>query len=77
VTVTLTDGRQTTHERESHRGDFQQPFAEAEIRDKFRELAGTVLTPEGITAVERAVDRCDDWRSVDELTALLRRHGRP
>ena len=28
VTVTLTDGRQSTHACESHRGDFQQPFAE-------------------------------------------------
>src|SRR5712671_1788559 len=32
VTVTLTDGRSSTHARESHRGDFQEPFAESEIR---------------------------------------------
>src|SRR5258708_5209297 len=35
VTVTLTDGRRSTQVRESHRGDFQQPFAESEIREKF------------------------------------------
>ena len=48
VTMTLTDGRSSTHSRESHRGDFQQPFAESEIRDKFRQLAGVVLLPEGV-----------------------------
>src|SRR5215831_10978040 len=58
VTVTLTDGRRSTRSRESHRGDFQQPFAETEIREKFRELAGVVLSPEGVRTVERAIDRC-------------------
>ena len=50
VTVTLKDGRQDTHACESHRGDFQQPFEESELREKFRELAGDVLTPEGAAA---------------------------
>ncbi len=76
VTVTLNDGRQTTHSCDSHRGDFQQPFAEFEIREKFRELAATVLTPEGVSKVEGAVDRSEEWASLAELTALLRRHGR-
>jgi len=76
VTVTLTDGRQTTHSCDSHRGDFQQPFAESEIREKFRVLAGTVLTPEGVSKVEVAVDRSEEWTGLAELTGLLRRHGR-
>src|SRR5215469_4337050 len=76
VTVTLTDGRQATKRRDSHRGDFNEPFAEAEIRDKFRELAGTVLTHEGVAAVESAVDHSEEWQSLDELTGLFRRHGR-
>jgi 2-methylcitrate dehydratase PrpD len=73
--VALTDGRQTTHSCDSHRGDFQRPFSEAEIREKFRELAGVVLTPEGVSRVEQAVDRCEAWKGVDDLTELLRRHG--
>jgi 2-methylcitrate dehydratase PrpD len=77
VQVTLTDGRRATHARESHRGDFQQPFAEEELRAKFRQLAGVVLTPEGVERVEAAVDRCEEWQSVGELPWLLRRHGRP
>ena len=76
VTMTLTDGRQTTRACESHRGDFQQPFTESELRDKFRELAGTVLTLEGVSDVEHAIDRCERWESVGELTELLRRFGR-
>ncbi len=77
VSVTLTDGRQATRSVESHRGDFNQPFAEAEIRAKFRELACEVLTPDGAAAVEAAVDGCEHWDSVSELVALLRHHGLP
>jgi 2-methylcitrate dehydratase PrpD len=76
VTLTLADGRQVTKACDSHRGDFLRPFSEAEIGAKFRELAGVVLTPEGVARVEDAVDRCEDWPSVDVLTELLRRHGR-
>jgi 2-methylcitrate dehydratase PrpD len=76
VTLVLTDGRQTTHSRESHRGDFQQPFSESEIREKFRELAGVVLHAEGVRSAEEAVDRCEVWRSIAELTEALHRYGR-
>jgi 2-methylcitrate dehydratase PrpD len=76
VTVTLAGGRSATHSCESHRGDFQQPFAESELRDKFRELAQTVLTAEGAAAAEAAVERCEEWLSVGELPALLRSYGR-
>ena len=44
VTVTLTDGRRATQACESHRGDYQAPFSDAEVRGKFAELAGVVLT---------------------------------
>ena len=76
VTVTLTDGRQSTQTCESPRGDFQRPYQEAEIRAKFRELAGLVLTPEGVTGIEHAVQHCDHWTSVRELTDQMRRYGR-
>jgi 2-methylcitrate dehydratase PrpD len=77
VTLTLTDGRQATHSRDSHRGDFSEPFTESELRAKFRELAGTVLTSEGAAQAEQAVDRCEEWTSLAELTDLFRRYGRP
>jgi hypothetical protein len=64
------------HSGDSHRGDFSEPFAEAELRAKFRELAGTVLTSEGAARVEAAVDRSEEWTSLAELTDLFRRYGR-
>lgn len=76
VTVTLKDGRQCTRYCESARGDFQQPYEEAEIRDKFRELVGLVLTPEGAAAVEDAIDQSDRWSNVRQLCHLLPRHSR-
>src|SRR6202048_3473490 len=76
VTVTLMDGRRSTQARESHRGDFQQPFAESEIREKFHELAGAALTQEGTRQVEHAVDCAEHWKSADDLIELLRRYGR-
>jgi 2-methylcitrate dehydratase PrpD len=76
VTVTLADGRSATIARDSHRGDFSEPFTEAELRDKFRELAGVVLLPQGAAAVERAVDNIEDWPDAGDLTGLLRRYGR-
>src|SRR5215472_10284477 len=77
VTVTLVDGRQATRSGDNQRGDFQQPFTETEIRTKFRELASVVLSSEGVSRLEDAVDRCENWQSIDELTGLLRRHSRP
>ena len=53
VTVTLKDGRQSTHTCESARGDFQRPYQESEIREKFRELAALVLTPDVIAGTNR------------------------
>jgi len=76
VTVTLKDGRQATHECDSPRGDCLDPYREAEIREKFRTLAVDSLTPQGIDAVERAIDRIDEWHDAAELPDLLRRHGR-
>lgn len=77
VTLTLKDGRHATCACESNRGDFLRPFEESELREKFHELAGVVLTPEGVAYVERAVDRCDEWPSVREFTEQLHRYGRP
>ncbi|MBI3325980.1 MAG: MmgE/PrpD family protein [Nitrospinae bacterium] len=77
VTVTLKDGRRSTRACESARGDFQRPYQESEIREKFHELAGLVLTLEGVAVVENAIDQCDRWSSVCDLTDQIRRHGLP
>ena len=77
VVVSLADGRSASHARDSHRGDFNQPFGEDEVRGKFRELAGTVLTGDGVAAVERAVDTAENWSDIHALIESMRRHARP
>lgn len=76
VTLTLKDGRKSTHTCDSPRGDCLNPYDEFEIRTKFRELAGLALTDEGVNEVERAIDRFEQWASPRELTDRLRRYGR-
>ncbi len=76
VTVTLKDGRQATASRDMSRRDQEQPDPEPEVRAKFHELAGTVLTREGAGAVERAIGCAENWVSVSDLTTLLRRYVR-
>jgi 2-methylcitrate dehydratase PrpD len=75
VTVTLTDGRQASAACENSKRDTFHPDPEPQVRQKFHELAATVLSPDGVARVEEAVDRSDDWNSVGELTALLRRYS--
>lgn len=76
VTVTLKDGRRGTRACDSHRGDFQRPFEESEIRAKFRELAGIVLTQEGVARAEELIDRCEELTDGCALTDELRRFAR-
>jgi 2-methylcitrate dehydratase PrpD len=73
VTVTFTGGRQVTRARESARGDYQDPYREDEIRAKFRELAGVVLSPEGVERTEQLVDGLDDLPRLGTLVETLRR----
>jgi 2-methylcitrate dehydratase PrpD len=75
VSVTLKDGRTATHDCESHRGDFNQPFEESELRGKFADLAGLVLTGEGVSRVQDAIEHCERWTSARELTELMQRFG--
>ncbi|MGZ8266224.1 MAG: MmgE/PrpD family protein [Burkholderiales bacterium] len=76
VTVTLKDGRQETAARDSHRGDFNEPFEESELRDKFRELAGLVVTSRGAAELEAVLDRCESWQDLGELRDVLKRWAR-
>jgi 2-methylcitrate dehydratase PrpD len=72
VTVTLNDGRQVTRLRESARGDYQDPYGEDEVRAKFRELAGVVLSAAAVARVEAVVDRLDELPRLEDLVAPLR-----
>jgi 2-methylcitrate dehydratase PrpD len=72
VTVSFTDGRRVTRLRESARGDFNDPYGEEEIRNKFRELAGVVLSPAGVAGLETLVDRLDDLPRLADLVVAMR-----
>jgi 2-methylcitrate dehydratase PrpD len=72
VTVTFTNGRQVTRLRESARGDYQDPYGDEEVRSKFRELAGLVLSQAGVARLEALVDRLDDLPRLGELVETLR-----
>jgi 2-methylcitrate dehydratase PrpD len=74
VTLTLTDGRQSTQSVDSHRGDFNNPFTGQELSVKFHQLAGTVLTQEGTHAIEAGFRRLDPIRAI---VGLMRAHTRP
>jgi 2-methylcitrate dehydratase PrpD len=72
VTVTFTDGRQVARLRESARGDYQDPYRDDEIRAKFRELAGVVISPGSVAQVEELVDRLDQLPRLGTLVETLR-----
>jgi 2-methylcitrate dehydratase PrpD len=72
VTIALKNGRTLTHEGESHRGDFTQPFENSELSDKFRELAGHVLSADATTRVGEKLARAEEWKSVRELAQAVR-----
>jgi 2-methylcitrate dehydratase PrpD len=73
VTVTLKDGRKATCARESHRGDFNDPFEPQELHAKFRELAGYVLDHQGVAYAESL---CADIEQIDDMGAAVAGLGR-
>jgi 2-methylcitrate dehydratase PrpD len=75
VTLTLKDGRTATAARENSVRDTLKPDYEPQVRTKFRELAAGHLTPAGMDAVEAAVDRCEEWKTMAELIEPLRKHA--
>jgi 2-methylcitrate dehydratase PrpD len=77
VTLALKDGRRHTHAVSSHRGDFRAPYTDDELRAKFRDLAGEVLTREGVLQMENAIDRCEHLHSVGDLAAIVGRYQKP
>jgi 2-methylcitrate dehydratase PrpD len=75
VILTLKDGRSATAAREASVRDTVRADPEPQVRTKFHELAAAHLTPAGIEAIEAAVDRCEDWKTMGELIEPLRRHA--
>ena len=75
VTLTLKDGRSATATREASVRDTEKADPEPQVRAKFHELAAAHLTPKGVDAIEAAVDRCEEWKTMAELIEPLRQHA--
>ena len=73
VTLTLKDGRRHTHAVNSHNGDFQAPYTDVQLCEKFRDLAADVLSHEGVAQLEHAIAHCEDLQLVGDLAAIVSR----
>ncbi|GJD52110.1 hypothetical protein OPKNFCMD_4872 [Methylobacterium crusticola] len=71
VSVTLADGRRLTAETLTNRGDAEDPYADAEVVDKFRDLARPVWGTARAEAVVRAVAELDRAEDLRPLLALI------
>jgi 2-methylcitrate dehydratase PrpD len=76
VTLVLKDGRRDVRSVQDDRR-AGQALDELPVREKFRELAGLVLAPDGVAAVEHAVDHCEQWSSMAPLLEALRQGAQP
>ena len=72
--------RKSDWEALSHLLDLSQKdmssLTESQVREKFRKLAGVVLTKDGAAAVEEAIDGMERWTSIERLLAAVRGHVR-
>jgi 2-methylcitrate dehydratase PrpD len=71
--MTLTDGSVHSAEVTTNRGDTEDPYTEAEVRAKFRELADPVYGAARAQAIEEAVMALGPHREAAALTELLAR----
>ena len=71
VAIQLRDGRALQSNVISQRGDAANPAPRAQLRDKFRSLAGPTLGDDRVAQVIDAARRLEKLDSITELTALL------
>lgn len=72
VTIRLRDGRSLQAEALVNRGDSEAPYSDAELRDKFCDLAGPVwgaLHARTVLAAAESIDTADDVSSFLEMLA--------
>ncbi|MCZ8149824.1 MAG: MmgE/PrpD family protein [Roseomonas sp.] len=71
--LTLADGTVHSAEVTTNRGDTEDPYTEAEVRAKFRELTDPVYGPARAQAIEEAVLALGPHHEASALTELLAR----
>ena len=70
VTIHMRDGRSLKAEALTNKGDTEDPYSDAEIREKFHEITGPVWDAARRGAILGAVDAIDRAASVDALLEL-------
>ncbi|MFQ5566256.1 MAG: MmgE/PrpD family protein, partial [Paracoccaceae bacterium] len=73
VTVTLHDGTALTAETETNRGDWADPYAPAEIRDKYLSLTARLWPGAAAAAVWDETMALETRADIARLGALMRR----
>ena len=71
VVVKLRDGRQHSHEVLHAKGSPENPLTPEELKTKYRDCAGTVLTAEATERSLALVSRLEGVRDIAELCALV------
>jgi 2-methylcitrate dehydratase PrpD len=69
VTVTLANGEILRHSQRSPSGDPEHPLSRADVEAKFRQLAGSVTSPERIEHIIQFVDELETVPSVPTAVA--------
>jgi 2-methylcitrate dehydratase PrpD len=70
--ITLRNGATISGGNTTFRGELDHPLTEEELRTKYRWLAGGILPPERVTAIEQAVFNLPEAATIEPLLALLR-----
>jgi 2-methylcitrate dehydratase PrpD len=71
VKITLVDGRILTAEAFTNKGDTEDPYSAEEVRDKFREVAGSVWSIAHCSLILEAVEDLDRSPNLAALSRLL------
>lgn len=71
VEITTTDGRTFSARRDLPKGEPEHPVSDAELKEKFIQLATDAVSPERAEAIWQAVFRLDETEDIRELTGLL------
>jgi len=71
VTLNLKDGTRLKAEAFINKGDFEDPYSENELLEKYNELALPVWGEENAKKIYRAIAAVDTISDVNELTSLL------
>ena len=71
VKITLKDGRTFEAIARTNKGDTEDPYSEAQVIEKFYEIAASVIGIERARQIEALVRRLDEQPSLAALAPLM------